>query len=69
MSNYPVTQENAGEHAATLRTAYDPKSPFYRMVNCREFWERDPEEKALVMPHLPAEIVEHINELFKNGEL
>jgi hypothetical protein len=69
MKHYPVTDSNAMEHAATLRINYDQSSPFYKMVNCREFWGRPVEEKILVLPHLPQEISDHITNLYQQDQL
>ena len=66
---YPITMKNAAEHAITLEIGYDPDSPFYKMINFKEFWERPPEEKVLVMGFLPEAIVDHITELYQANEL
>jgi len=55
--------------AMVLRSNYDQDSPFYKMVDCSEFWAKPIEYKAQVVELLPSEIVTHINELYTQGEL
>jgi hypothetical protein len=55
--------------AMVLRSNYDQGSPFYKQVDCSEFWAKPTEYKAQVAELLPIEIVTHINELYAQGEL
>ena len=55
--------------AMVLRTNYDQTSPFYKQVDCSEFWAKPIEYKAQVAGLLPDEVVTHINELYAQGEL
>ena len=55
--------------AMVLRSNYDQGSPFYKMVDCSEFWAKPIEYKSQVVELLPSEIVTHINELYAQGEL
>ena len=57
------------DHAMMLQINYDQSSPFYKMINMREFWDKPVEYKTQVEKLLPIDIVEHIVELCKKDEL
>ena len=65
----PTKAKDVTDAAMTIRIAYDLTSPFYKMVDCKAFWESDPAFKVKVMGELPEHIVEHCNQLYREGDL